>query len=65
VLVLGVAYRKDIDKLRESLSLTIMELLGKAGVKVSYHDPYLPFVGRGRKYDLHMKCAPFAKPQPI
>ncbi len=57
VLVLGVAYKKDIDDLRESPALTIIELLQKEGATVSYHDPYFPFVGRGRKYDLQMKCA--------
>jgi UDP-N-acetyl-D-glucosamine dehydrogenase len=57
VLVLGVAYKKDIDDLRESPSLTIIELLQKEGVQVSYHDPYFPFIGKGRKYDLQMKCA--------
>ena len=55
VLILGLAYKKDIDDLRESPSLTIIELLQKQGAEVSYNDPYLPFVGRGRKYDLHMK----------
>ena len=58
VLVLGVAYKKDIDDLRESPALTIIELLQKAGAQVSYNDPYFPTVGRGRKYDLQMKCAP-------
>jgi UDP-N-acetyl-D-glucosamine dehydrogenase len=58
VLVLGVAYKKDIDDLRESPALTIIELLQKAGAEVSYNDPYFPMVGRGRKYDLQMKCAP-------
>src|SRR5438477_3766257 len=58
VLVLGVAYKRDIDDLRESPSLTIIELLQKEGAQVSYHDPYFPFVGRGRKYDLQMKCTP-------
>jgi UDP-N-acetyl-D-glucosamine dehydrogenase len=57
VLVLGVAYKKDIDDLRESPALTIIELLQKDGAQVSYHDPYFPFIGRGRKYDLQMKCA--------
>lgn len=57
VLVLGVAYKRDIDDLRESPSLTIIELLQKDGALVSYHDPYFPFIGRGRKYDLQMKCA--------
>jgi UDP-N-acetyl-D-glucosamine dehydrogenase len=57
VLVLGVAYKKDIDDLRESPALTIIELLQKDGAEVSYHDPYFPFIGKGRKYDLQMKCA--------
>ena len=55
VLVLGVAYKKDIDDLRESPALTIIELLRNEGAQVSYHDPYFPEVGRGRKYDLQMK----------
>jgi UDP-N-acetyl-D-glucosamine dehydrogenase len=58
VLILGVAYKKDIDDLRESPALTIIELLQKEGAVVSYNDPYFPEVGRGRKYDLQMKCAP-------
>jgi UDP-N-acetyl-D-glucosamine dehydrogenase len=57
VLVLGVAYKKDIDDLRESPSLTIIELLQKDGAMVSYNDPYFPFIGKGRKYDLQMKRA--------
>ncbi|MBZ5680324.1 MAG: nucleotide sugar dehydrogenase [Acidobacteriia bacterium] len=56
VLVLGVAYKKDIDDLRESPALTIIELLQKDGAQVSYHDPYFPVIGKGRKYDLQMKC---------
>src|SRR5256714_6161085 len=58
VLVLGVAYKKDIDDLRESPALTIIELLQKEGAEVSYNDPYFPMVGKGRKYDLQMKCTP-------
>jgi UDP-N-acetyl-D-glucosamine dehydrogenase len=57
VLVLGVAYKKDIDDLRESPSLTIIEALKKEGAEVSYHDPYFAYVGRGRHYELQMKCA--------
>ena len=55
VLVLGVAYKKDIDDLRESPALTIIELLQKEGAEVSYNDPYFPMIGRGRHYDLQMK----------
>jgi UDP-N-acetyl-D-glucosamine dehydrogenase len=61
ILILGVAYKKDIDDLRESPSLTIIELLQKEGAKVSYHDPYFPFIGKGRKYDLQMKRSELEK----
>ncbi len=54
VLILGVAYKKDIDDLRESPALTVIELLKKEGVTVSYNDPYIPVIGKGRKYDLNM-----------
>src|SRR5437667_1730926 len=57
VLVLGVAYKKDIDDLRESPALTIIELLQKQGGKVDYHDPYFSHVGHGRHYDLEMDRA--------
>ncbi|MBZ5506232.1 MAG: nucleotide sugar dehydrogenase [Acidobacteriia bacterium] len=58
VLILGVAYKRDIDDLRESPSLTIIELLQKEGAKVSYNDPFFEYVGRGRKYNLEMKNTP-------
>ncbi len=58
ILILGLAYKKDIDDLRESPSLTIIELLQQRGAEVSYHDPYFPTVGKGRKYALNMTCAP-------
>jgi UDP-N-acetyl-D-glucosamine dehydrogenase len=53
-----VAYKKDIDDLRESPSLTVIELLQKEGAKVSYNDPFFEYVGRGRKYNLEMKNTP-------
>jgi UDP-N-acetyl-D-glucosamine dehydrogenase len=58
VLVLGVAYKKDIDDLRESPALTIIEELQRRGASVFYNDPYFPRVGRGRKYNLQMQCTP-------
>lgn len=61
VLVLGLSYKKDIDDLRESPSLTIIELLQNRGAVVSYNDPYFPKVGHGRKYDLSMTCVPLDK----
>ena len=61
VLVLGLAYKKDIDDLRESPALTIIELLQNEGASVSYNDPFFPSVGRGRKYDLQMKSTQLTK----
>ncbi len=61
VLVLGLAYKKDIDDLRESPSLTVIELLQKEGAEVSYNDPFFATVGRGRKYDLNMTSTPLAE----
>jgi len=58
ILVLGLAYKKDIDDLRESPSLTIIEKLRESGAHVYYNDPYFPTVGRGRHYNLNMTCTP-------
>ncbi len=59
VLVLGVAYKKDVDDLRESPSLKIMELLSKRGAKVDYNDPYFPQLHKMRHYDFSsMKSVP-------
>jgi UDP-N-acetyl-D-glucosamine dehydrogenase len=60
VLVLGVSYKRDIDDLRESPALKIIELLQRDGASVSYNDPYFPSIGSGRHYDLQMKCAPLS-----
>jgi UDP-N-acetyl-D-glucosamine dehydrogenase len=58
ILVLGLAYKRDIDDLRESPSLPILELLREKGAKVFYNDPYFPTVGRGRHYALNMTNTP-------
>jgi UDP-N-acetyl-D-glucosamine dehydrogenase len=58
VLILGVSYKKDIDDLRESPAITIIETLQKHGALVSYNDPYFPKIGKGRKYNLQMQCVP-------
>jgi UDP-N-acetyl-D-glucosamine dehydrogenase len=58
ILMLGMAYKKDIDDLRESPSLTVIELLRAQGAEVLYNDPYFPTVGRGRRYNLNMTCTP-------
>ena len=61
VLILGIAYKRDIDDLRESPALTIIELLQKRGARVEYNDPFFPSVGKGRKYQLNMSSTPLDK----
>lgn len=61
ILVLGVAYKRDIDDLRESPSLTIIELLQKRGAIVEYNDPFFAMVGNGRHYALNMTSTPLEK----
>jgi UDP-N-acetyl-D-glucosamine dehydrogenase len=59
VLVLGLAYKKDIDDSRESPSLKIISLLQQKGAKVSYNDPYVPHVIGHREYPgLELKSVP-------
>jgi UDP-N-acetyl-D-glucosamine dehydrogenase len=55
VLVLGVAYKKDVDDLRESPSLKIIELLTARGAEVEYNDPYFPQLHKMRHYDYSQK----------
>ncbi len=58
ILVLGIAYKKDIDDVRESPSLKLIALLREKGAKVDYHDPYIPRTKKTREYDLKMVSAP-------
>ncbi len=51
ILVLGVAYKKDVDDLRESPTLKIMQLLGERGALVDYNDPHFPQLHKMRHYD--------------
>jgi UDP-N-acetyl-D-glucosamine dehydrogenase len=50
ILVLGVAYKKDVDDNRESPSLKIMDLLKQEGAAVSYNDPHIPRCAGMRHY---------------
>ena len=55
ILVLGAAYKRDIDDMRESPSLRVIELLQETGAEVSYHDPYVPRLPKMRRYNLDME----------
>jgi len=51
ILMLGVAYKRDLDDDRESPAFKLMELLVRKHATVSYHDPYVPHLKSGRRYD--------------
>jgi UDP-N-acetyl-D-glucosamine dehydrogenase len=50
VLILGVAYKRDVDDMRESPSVVLMELLEEKGAIVEYTDPYVPFFPKMRDH---------------
>ncbi len=50
ILILGVAYKKDVDDTRESPALKVMEILESRGAEVDYYDPYVPFLKGLRHY---------------
>ncbi len=52
ILVLGVAYKKDVDDVRKSPALKVVELLRQWGIQIRYHDPYVPVYPKGRRGDL-------------
>ena len=54
ILVLGLAYKKNVDDIRESPSIELIEMLKKRGAKVDYNDPFVPKTPRQREHDLNM-----------
>lgn len=52
IMVLGAAYKQDIDDVRESPALKVMDLLVRHGARLKYNDPYVPgFTYKGRSYE--------------
>ncbi|MBI1321400.1 MAG: nucleotide sugar dehydrogenase [Candidatus Hydrogenedens sp.] len=60
ILLLGVAYKKDVGDVRESPGLTLIELLQAEGARVEYNDPYVPHLPRMRKHDLDLESVPLS-----
>jgi UDP-N-acetyl-D-glucosamine dehydrogenase len=52
ILILGVAYKKDIDDMRESPALSVIDLLRAKGADVAYHDPFVPEVTFDHAYTI-------------
>jgi UDP-N-acetyl-D-glucosamine dehydrogenase len=61
VLVVGVAYKRDLDDTRESPALKVIDLLLKKGAEVAYHDPYVPALKRSRHYDFNLRSVPLTR----
>jgi UDP-N-acetyl-D-glucosamine dehydrogenase len=61
ILILGLSYKKDIDDLRESPSLKLIELLQDEGAMVDYSDEYVTTIPRLRKYEFKKKSVPLTK----
>ncbi len=61
ILVLGLAYKKDVDDLRESPSVVLIEQLQKRGARVDFNDPFIPRTHPQRQHDLKMKSVPLTK----
>jgi UDP-N-acetyl-D-glucosamine dehydrogenase len=61
ILVLGIAYKKDVDDMRESPALEIIELLKGKGASVFYHDPFIPVLPKVRKHDLGLASVPLTE----
>ena len=62
LLILGVAYKKDVDDLRESPALKIMQLLQQRGAQIDYNDPYFPQMHKMRHFNFeNMKSVAISK----
>jgi len=61
ILILGLAYKKDVDDTRESPSFKLIELLRERGARVHYNDPYLLRTRKMRKYDFKLRSVTLTK----
>ena len=61
ILIIGMAYKKNVDDLRESPSLRIMDILEKNNLKINYHDPYIKELPKTRKFKIRKKSITLTK----
>jgi len=61
ILVLGIAYKKNVDDMRESPSVELMQLLREKGAVIEYSDPYVPTFPNMRKYEFDLRSVDLTK----
>jgi len=60
ILLVGMAYKKDVDDMRESPGIRLLDMLVKRGATVVYHDPYIPVLPNMCEYSYKMKSVPLS-----
>lgn len=61
ILVLGIAYKKNVDDMRESPSVEVMDMIRKKGAKVDYSDPFVPIFGPLKEYKYQLQSRPISQ----
>ena len=61
ILILGLAYKKNIDDPRESPSIEILDQLHQLGADISYHDPFIPKFPKMRRYSYKLSSIELKK----
>ncbi|RJP70818.1 MAG: nucleotide sugar dehydrogenase [Ignavibacteriales bacterium] len=61
VLILGASYKKDIDDMRESPTLKLIEIFAEKGAEIDYNDPYVPKLWKMRKYNYDLASVELTK----
>ncbi len=61
ILIIGVAYKENVDDMRESPALKVMEILSSEGCRLDYFDPFIPELPRTRKYNFDLKSVNIKK----
>src|ERR1041385_4629570 len=63
-LIMGIAYKPDVDDIRESPAFEVIELLQKQGAEIAYHDPYVPRIPPMRHHHIQLESVPL-EPQAL
>jgi UDP-N-acetyl-D-glucosamine dehydrogenase len=61
ILVLGIAYKKNVDDMRESPAVKLMEILQRKGAEIAYSDPHVPVFPKMREHHFELESVPLTK----